>query len=301
MSGTFHGASRNWSVIEKEGYPIVRACSELDYLLIRDKGFKMFTDHRNLIYIFAPGSEIKKHIRGKLLRWSLKLNEYNYEIEHIAGEDNDRADMFSRWAGEKPAETHTSSMKRWNTTMSHQLRPLVDMEWPSIADIQAAQRGKVAPISHQPDDQDVYVDSCSRPWIPEKADDLLLRLMIVAHCGAQGHRGVNAMVQQLERFFDIPNVHIKSRAFCADCLLCRHVKGGNIVPRPYGELFRSKERNEGLHMDFLYIGNYDNTNDYILVLKDDYSHFCELVACKQADAATAAHAILEWNMRFGPP
>ncbi|KAG6622837.1 uncharacterized protein IUM83_09062 [Phytophthora cinnamomi] len=121
MSGTFHGASRNWSVIEKEGCPIVRACSELDYLLIRDKGFKMFTDHRNLIYIFAPGSEIKKHIRGKLLRWSLKLNEYNYEIEHIAGEDNVWSDMFSRWAGEKSAETHTSSMKRWNTTMSHQL------------------------------------------------------------------------------------------------------------------------------------------------------------------------------------
>ncbi|GMF60989.1 unnamed protein product [Phytophthora fragariaefolia] len=104
------------------------------------------------------------------------------------------------------------------------------MEWPSIADIQAAQRGKVAPISHQLDDQDVYVDSCSRPWIPEKADDLLLRLMIVAHCGAQGHRGVNTMVQQLERFFDIPNVHIKARAFCADCLLCRHVKGGQHCP-----------------------------------------------------------------------
>ncbi|KAG6617410.1 DNA/RNA polymerase [Phytophthora cinnamomi] len=97
MSGTFHGASRYWSVIEKEGYPIVRACSELDYLLIRDKGFKMFTDHRNLIYIFAPGSEIEKHIRGKLLRWSLKLNEYNYEIEHIAGEDNVWADMFSSY------------------------------------------------------------------------------------------------------------------------------------------------------------------------------------------------------------
>ncbi|OWZ20620.1 LOW QUALITY PROTEIN: hypothetical protein PHMEG_0004932 [Phytophthora megakarya] len=37
MSGTFRDASRNWSVIEKEGYPIVRACSEQDYLLIRDK------------------------------------------------------------------------------------------------------------------------------------------------------------------------------------------------------------------------------------------------------------------------
>ncbi|KAE9352273.1 hypothetical protein PR003_g4461 [Phytophthora rubi] len=49
ISGTFRGASSNWSVIEKEGYPIVRAGSDLDYLLIRDNDFKMLTDHRNLI------------------------------------------------------------------------------------------------------------------------------------------------------------------------------------------------------------------------------------------------------------
>ncbi|KAG3028458.1 hypothetical protein PC116_g5844 [Phytophthora cactorum] len=41
MSGTFHGASKNLSVIEKESYRIVRAYSELEYLLIRGKGFKM--------------------------------------------------------------------------------------------------------------------------------------------------------------------------------------------------------------------------------------------------------------------
>lgn len=77
----------------------MHACSELDYLLIRDKGFNMFTDHRNLIYIFAPGTEIKNHIRDKLLWWSLNFSEYNYLIEHIADEDNVWADMFSRWAG----------------------------------------------------------------------------------------------------------------------------------------------------------------------------------------------------------
>ncbi|GMF38001.1 unnamed protein product [Phytophthora lilii] len=31
MSGSFHGASQNWSIVEKEGYPRVCACSELDY------------------------------------------------------------------------------------------------------------------------------------------------------------------------------------------------------------------------------------------------------------------------------
>ncbi|OWY93946.1 hypothetical protein PHMEG_00036470 [Phytophthora megakarya] len=68
LGGTFSGAQLNWSVIEKEGFPIVIACAKLDYLLLRPQGFKLFCDHRNLIHIFAPSVEMKKHVRGKLLR-----------------------------------------------------------------------------------------------------------------------------------------------------------------------------------------------------------------------------------------
>eukprot|EP00644_Phytophthora_capsici_P017848 jgi/Phyca11/126311/e_gw1.62.258.1 len=39
--GFFKGAQRNWSIVEKEGYPIVKACAELDYILLREKGFRV--------------------------------------------------------------------------------------------------------------------------------------------------------------------------------------------------------------------------------------------------------------------
>ncbi|POM60043.1 hypothetical protein PHPALM_31143 [Phytophthora palmivora] len=93
MSGTFKGASKHWRI-----FATVKAASDLDYLLIRSKGFRLYSDHRNLIFIFAPGEDIKKHVRGKLQRWSLKLNELRYTIEHISGEANVWADMVSRWA-----------------------------------------------------------------------------------------------------------------------------------------------------------------------------------------------------------
>eukprot|EP00644_Phytophthora_capsici_P006562 jgi/Phyca11/118478/e_gw1.36.607.1 len=96
LSGTFTGAQVNWSVIEKEAFPLVTACDKLSYLLMRPRGFRMFCDHRNLIHIFAPAENIKKHIRGKLLRWALKLSEFRYTINHIAGTDNVWADMLSR-------------------------------------------------------------------------------------------------------------------------------------------------------------------------------------------------------------
>ncbi|OWZ11513.1 LOW QUALITY PROTEIN: hypothetical protein PHMEG_00015453 [Phytophthora megakarya] len=85
LGGTFPGAQRNWSVIEKEAYPIIMACDKLRYLLLRPHGFRMYCDHRNLIHVFATGHEVKKRVRGKHLRWSMKLMEYRYTIELIDG------------------------------------------------------------------------------------------------------------------------------------------------------------------------------------------------------------------------
>ncbi|OWY97000.1 hypothetical protein PHMEG_00032578 [Phytophthora megakarya] len=99
MGGTFTGSALNSSVIEKDSYPLVHACERLGYLLLRVQGFKIYCDHRNIIHLFAPSKELKKHVRGKLLRWSTKLLEYRYTIEHIEDVNNVWADVISRWGG----------------------------------------------------------------------------------------------------------------------------------------------------------------------------------------------------------
>ncbi|GMF55194.1 unnamed protein product [Phytophthora fragariaefolia] len=136
-SGTFTGSQCNWTVIEKEAYPIVVACDKLDYLLLRPTPFRMYCDHRNLIHIFAPHESVKKHIRGKLLRWAMKLMNYCYVVEHVPGPDNVWADMISRWAG-----NHSPTVKRLKTVRASPpttaesvspLRPLDDEHfvWPT--------------------------------------------------------------------------------------------------------------------------------------------------------------------------
>jgi hypothetical protein len=143
LSGTFSGSQENWSVIEKEAFAIVAACDKLPHLLLRPSGFRLFCDHRNLIHVFAPDTTVKKHIRGKLLRWAMKLGEFRYDIHHIAGEDNVWADMVSRWA----RMPMTTSVKRVTTRGQQQqillsLRPLDDEDfvWPDMDAIAAAQR-----------------------------------------------------------------------------------------------------------------------------------------------------------------
>lgn len=147
-SGCFRCAQLNWSVIEKEGYLIVRACADLSYLLQRATGFRLFCDHANLIKVFSPVEEVKQHVRSKLLRWSMQLVGQRYTIEHIPGSDNVWADLVSRWSPRQQLAVKT--VRTRSPVGPSMLRPLQDpnFQWPSTAAVRAEQeqfRGSNAP------------------------------------------------------------------------------------------------------------------------------------------------------------
>jgi len=106
-------------VIEKEAFPIVEAVEILRHLLLRDEGFSLFTDHRNLIYVFDPilrDNDFKKQALDKLCRWASKLFAFKYVIEHIHGESNIWADILSRWKGDGEQKILRPTLKvlQWN-------------------------------------------------------------------------------------------------------------------------------------------------------------------------------------------
>ncbi|GMF46575.1 unnamed protein product [Phytophthora fragariaefolia] len=71
LSGSFSGTAKRWTIVEKEAYAIVETCRRADYLLHRPNGFALFTDHRNLRYIFDPHSvskSVPKYTADKLHR-----------------------------------------------------------------------------------------------------------------------------------------------------------------------------------------------------------------------------------------
>jgi hypothetical protein len=212
--------------------------------------------------------------------------------------------MVSRWA-RLPA---TPSLRRIKTRAQEQqdrltLRPLDDegFVWPTIESIGEAQRkfGDKDELSHlDKGDAGVWCKG-QRLWIPADASNLLRRLCIIAHCGPQGHRGRDAMLAHLGRIFHVPNLRQSVDRFLASCLLCLNVKGGKVVPRPWSEMYRCNKRNPALHWDFLYLGESFGDMQYLLVLKDDASHYCELVKCETPTSAVAADSIMDWHSRFG--
>jgi hypothetical protein len=71
--------------MEKNFWPLCGACVILDYLYGRR--FRVVTDHKSLTWIMNvkdPGS--------RLLRWRIKLEDYDYEVVYRKGALNTKVD-----------------------------------------------------------------------------------------------------------------------------------------------------------------------------------------------------------------
>jgi hypothetical protein len=94
-----------------------------------DTPVHIFTDHRNLAYIFDStySASGRRVLSDKLVRWSLKLRVHDYIIEHISGSSNIWADLLSRW-------NSTGNVKaKYSKIIVHSdfLEMESDAEWPS--------------------------------------------------------------------------------------------------------------------------------------------------------------------------
>lgn len=61
----------------------------------------IYTDHRNLAYIFDPEacvSSVAKTTAQRLNQWKAVLGQYEYTIVHIAGDRNCWGGFLSRWS-----------------------------------------------------------------------------------------------------------------------------------------------------------------------------------------------------------
>jgi hypothetical protein len=89
-SRSLNKAERNYNTTEKELLAIVWGVRYFRPYLFGTK-FTIVTDHKPLTWIASV-----KDPRSRLLRWRIKLEEYNYEIVFTKGASNTNADALSR-------------------------------------------------------------------------------------------------------------------------------------------------------------------------------------------------------------
>ena len=94
-------AEKNYSTTEREALALVEGIKKFQPYLFGRK-FTVVTDHSSLRWLMNV-----KDATGRLARWSLLLQQYNFEIVHRPGKEHSNADSLSR----RPYETKPDLIK----------------------------------------------------------------------------------------------------------------------------------------------------------------------------------------------
>lgn len=80
LSASFKSFQIRWPTVENEGFAIVEGINLLEYLLLRENRFSLYTDHQNLQCIFHPARHgvTKRHCVDRLARWSIRISSIPY-------------------------------------------------------------------------------------------------------------------------------------------------------------------------------------------------------------------------------
>ena len=171
----------------------------MHWIVANPDGFDLYTDHNNLIFLFDPLSvvpDLSATSLLKVLRWAVRLSMYRYTCYHIKGEENVWADLMSRWSSKAPTVRRIVRVPELSSSSD------ADFEWPSQSTLIKVQQDHAAP---RPADLVLNDHLWTYPdgsiWVPDSADDLQLRLCIIAQTGPAGHRGAASTEQSLSESF----------------------------------------------------------------------------------------------------
>ena len=100
----------------------------------------------------------------------------------------------------------------------------------------------------------------------------------------------------IDELFTWDGIEQHVKMFVKHCLHCLTAKDHGRTTLLGSQMHASKP-NEIIHYDYLKIRD----GEYILVIKDDLSHFVELVLCNSPDHFHVVDALLDWSSRYGMP
>eukprot|EP00736_Rhodelphis_marinus_P010817 Rmarinus@m.15248 len=331
LSGLFKGSSLRWSTCDKEAYAVVAACCKLDYYLLRDGGFEIYTDHRNLTYILGDKgkSPVSRCVADRLERWAVKLRVFEYRVVHVSGSDNVWADLLSRWglgrtvtvrvttrsatrqavAAVDPPESEASGGgDSTDDDDTQSTQPVAgpsetlpsDDELSSVSDaVLDAQREVVEVPEGVTELSGVLRMADGSIWIPD-VNDLRSRVLVSAHVSSAGHGGCEAMALRLTGRCGWSGMTGDVEKFVKSCLHCQMGRDGKLIPRPLGTQVRGSRPNEVVHFDYMKVTPASREGfEYVLVLQDDYSGLVDLIPSSVATSKVAADALLRWFASHG--
>jgi hypothetical protein len=333
LSKTFTAEQKRWSVPDKECYAIIYAFKKLEHY-IRDRYFVLRTDHKNLTYVDLENS-------GKVRRWKLLMQQYNFSIEYIKGEDNIPADGFSRLM-ERDVDTDNlltevlrpisepllrlSGRKRvrWEDgepmPVNPEDEPTVVHQEHSLRDV--AGSGQLRDVAGDDPDDDGNGTQTGQPPPPiveDVQDDttqptskykrVYYKIIAKCHNSMVGHMGVDKTLLRLQNMAEVRtltepwlNMRKDVRYFIKMCACCQKMAVLKPLIHTHPFTVASLEVMDRVAVDATgKLPTDKDGNQYIISVIDHFSRFIELYAVKDLEARTFATCLLDWVGRYGAP
>jgi hypothetical protein len=263
------------------------------------------TDHRNLVYI-------DESVAPKVIRWRLRLQEFDFDIIHIKGTDNVVADTLSRLT-----EIKLSTTEQQSTDPKSSLDHIEDVDesdfyedssvWPTdnpssshseSSSTMIVESDKSASDSEIQSDR--HMENTSQPY-----DHILEKV----HNAVVGHFGIHKTKQNLFNSGLIREIKATYKGdirqlihnYIQRCATCQKLSSGSKAIVAYASTARY-EPFECVAIDFIGpLPKDDDGNEYISVSIDTFSKVVELMATKDTTALSAAKALLATFGRYCVP
>ena len=314
-SYTLSQREKNYTAMEKEAFAVVFAIKHFRFYLL-GKQFHVVTDNNALRWLHSLEP------KGRIARWLMDLQEFDFDIQHRPGSYNQNADALSR-LNHYPASNAVGSISLIvdNNLLEAQRN---DPDISKVIEIKEQGLPKPPPFVWKDNptlrtywecwDQ-LFVSNGllvrsldSKMHFPRQAVVIPITLVPKVLEGlhsspAGGHMGITRTIHRARERFFWPYMRTSIRNFIQHCIICSqskhlpHQRKAPLQPIQVSEPF--------VFWALDYMGPLQETasgNKHILVVMDHFTKWCEAFATKDQKARTVAETLVSRLFsRFGPP
>lgn len=304
VSQKLRGAQRNYTVSEQECLAAL-VCVKKFRPYVEGHDFTILTDHANLKWLMS-----QKDLSGRLARWSLKLQGYNFKIVHTKGSDNVVPDTLSRVECDSLTEI-SQSLSKYIGAVDLSCANFLDAEYVNF----------IMKINESPDsypnlrvkDGKIYIRIEPKTNIP-LTDIPLWKLWVPSslipiifedehNSPTAAHGGIKKTLERVRRFYYWPKMFPQIADYVRSCVVCKSTKHSNVITRPLMGISKTSVRPwQKLYIDLL--GPYPRTknrNTMVFVVLDDLTKFSLMKAMPRGTAVNITSYLKELFGIFGVP
>ncbi|GFW40876.1 retrovirus-related Pol polyprotein from transposon 412 [Trichonephila clavipes] len=313
-SRTLNKAERNYTVTERECLAVIWALNKFK-TYFGPLPVKVITDHAALTKLTNG-----KNLSSRMIRWALKLSEFNIEWEHRPGVQNVVADLLSRNPVDSVEGSQISCAALRALAINSREQFIKEQrEDPEL--------GHIYRYLENPDDGSVNATVCES-WSQDfkLINGLLFYAKYFSNLGELRVYIPGSLRKDImKEFHDLPlaghlgkrKTYLKLRDTCyfpfmrkyifeyvSTCDRCQKFNYKNALPAGRLMPIVSKYPNEIVTLDLVgpYPASRPERYKFILVITDHFTKWCELIPLRKASAQTIANAFFNnYIARYGAP